>query len=74
MTDTTTPSSENPPASGTGTPFQVWMCILCGFLYDESAGMPDHGVPAGTRWADVPADWICPECSAPKADFEMVEI
>ncbi len=66
MTDKTTPEAE--------TTLKVWMCILCGFLYDESVGMPDQGIPAGTRWRDVPEDWVCPECSAPKADFEMVEI
>lgn len=54
--------------------FKVWQCVLCGFTYDEAAGMPNEGIAPGTRWADVPADWICPDCSATKADFEMVEI
>ena len=51
-----------------------WQCILCGFIYDEAAGIPDEGIAPGTRWEDVPADWICPNCAAGKADFEMVEI
>jgi rubredoxin len=55
-------------------PFTTWQCVLCGFLYDEAAGMPDEGIPAGTRWADVPEDWVCPDCSARKSDFEMVEV
>jgi rubredoxin len=54
--------------------FKVWTCILCGFVYDEAEGLPASGIAAGTRWADVPADFICPECSATKADFEMIEI
>lgn len=74
MTDPTTPGAPTAPASEADTGFKVWMCILCGFLYEEAAGMPEQGVPAGTRWADVPADWICPECSATKIDFEMVEV
>jgi rubredoxin len=52
-------------------PYRTWVCLLCGFVYDEEAGLPDHGLPAGTRWADVPQDWICPDCSVGKADFEM---
>ena len=54
--------------------YKTWMCDLCGFIYDESAGLPEEGIPPGTRWADVPADWICPACSVGKADFSMVEI
>ncbi|KHK59576.1 rubredoxin [Burkholderia sp. A9] len=54
--------------------FKLWQCVLCGFVYDEAEGMPAEGIPAGTRWADVPDDWICPECSATKIDFEMIEI
>jgi rubredoxin len=31
-----------------------WQCVVCGFIYDEAVGMPWDGVPAGTKWADVP--------------------
>jgi len=51
-----------------------WMCIVCGFIYDEAQGWPDDGIPPGTRWEDVPDDWMCPECGVGKEDFEMVEI
>ncbi len=51
-----------------------WQCIICGFIYDEEAGMPDHGIASGTSWKDVPDDWACPDCNAAKSDFEMVEI
>jgi rubredoxin len=51
-----------------------WQCILCGFVYDEAAGLPDEGIAPGTRWEDVPADWTCPHCSAPKSDFDMIVI
>nr|WP_321794975.1 rubredoxin [Caballeronia sp. J97] len=54
--------------------FKVWQCVLCGFIYDEAEGIPEDGIPAGTRWEDVPADWLCPECSVGKSDFEMVEV
>ena len=50
---------------------RVWQCALCSFTYDEAKGMPDDGVPAGTRWEDVPETWTCPDCSASKSDFAM---
>jgi len=53
---------------------KVWQCALCAFTYDESQGMPHEGIPAGTRWADVPDTWCCPDCSATKKDFQMVEL
>ena len=51
-----------------------WICVVCGFVYDEAAGLPDDGIAPGTRWADVPADWACPDCGVAKADFEMAEV
>ncbi len=50
---------------------RVWACELCSFVYDEAAGIPNEGIAAGTRWEDVPDDWICPDCAAGKADFKM---
>jgi rubredoxin len=54
--------------------FRKWKCACCGFVYDEAQGWPDEGIAPGTRWADVPGDWSCPDCGASKGDFEMEEI
>ena len=51
-----------------------WQCIVWEFVYDEALGLPDEGIPPGTRWEDVPEDWCCPECGVGKEDFEMVEV
>ncbi len=51
-----------------------WLCLGCGFSYDEALGLPDHGLLPGTRWRDIPEDWCCPDCGTPKTRFEMVEI
>jgi rubredoxin len=53
---------------------RTWMCLICGWIYDEAAGDPDHGIPPGTRWEEVSMNWTCPECGARKEDFEMVQI
>ena len=60
-----------PPAA---VGFKKWHCVLCGFDYDEALGLPSEGLPAGTRWKDVPDTWQCPDCSATKSDFQMVEV
>nr|WP_237050303.1 rubredoxin [Microvirga ossetica] len=52
----------------------MWECVLCGFRYDESLGDPDGGVAPGTRWEDVPDDWMCPECGARKSEFDMIVV
>ena len=49
-----------------------WQCIVCGYVYDESVGEPEEGIAAGTRWEDIPDDWVCPDCGVGKHDFEMV--
>ncbi len=54
--------------------FRKYMCLLCGYVYDEEQGWEEDGIPPGTRWQDVPLTWRCPECGAMKEDFEMVEL
>ncbi len=51
-----------------------WQCIVCGFIYDEAEGLPEEGIPPGTRWEDIPEDWVCPDCGTGKQDFEMSAI
>ncbi len=70
------PADSNPPKkmSENQVQYKTWMCLICGWVYDEAAGLPEEGIPAGTRWEDVPMNWTCPECGARKDDFEMTEI
>lgn len=55
-------------------PFQIWECIICGWIYDESKGWPDDDILPGTRWVDIPDDWTCPDCGVGKQDFEMIAV
>jgi rubredoxin-NAD+ reductase len=50
-----------------------WECIVCGLVYDEAKGWPDDGIEPGTKWEDVPEDWLCPDCGVGKEDFELIE-
>ena len=54
--------------------YKKYECVICGFIYDEEKGLPEEGIAAGTRWEDVPEDWLCPDCGVGKMDFEMIEI
>lgn len=52
-----------------------WKCMVCGYIYDEDEGdPPDSGIaPPGTKFEDLPDDWVCPLCGAPKDMFEKIE-
>lgn len=50
-----------------------YRCTLCSYVYDPAVGDPENGVQPGTAFADLPAEWVCPECGAGKEDFEPVE-
>ena len=50
-----------------------WECIVCGLIYDEKEGWPDDGIAPGTKWEDVPEDWLCPDCGVGKEDFELLK-
>jgi rubredoxin len=54
--------------------YKKFMCLICGFIYDEELGAPDSGLLPGTRWKDVPLAWRCPDCGAGREDFELMEI
>ncbi len=47
-----------------------YVCMPCSYVYDPQVGDPDSGVNAGTAFAAVPEDWVCPVCGADKSAFE----
>ena len=53
--------------------YQTWMCVVCGFIYDEARGLPEEGLAPGTRWKDIP-DTGPAGLRCGKDDFEMVEV
>jgi len=46
-----------------------YVCQYCGHIYDESLGDPDSGIAPGTKWADIPEGWMCPDCGNPKSAY-----
>jgi rubredoxin len=49
-----------------------YKCLVCGYIYDPAVGDPDNGAPAGTKFENLPAGWVCPECGVGKEEFEKI--
>ncbi len=50
--------------------YAVMVCDGCGYEYDPMKGDPANGIAPGTLFEQLPEDWVCPECSEPKSNFE----
>jgi rubredoxin len=50
-----------------------YKCSICGYVNDEATGIPEKGIAPGTKWEDLPEDWVCPLCGAPKSVFSPIE-
>lgn len=48
-----------------------YICTVCGYDYEEAEGDPARGIAPGTKWEDVPEDWVCPVCGADKSMFTL---
>jgi rubredoxin len=45
-------------------------CEVCDYIYDEEKGDQDSGIEPGTKFADIPDDWVCPVCGVGKDQFQ----
>ena len=50
-----------------------YVCNICGWEYDEALGDPDNSIEPGTKFEDLPEDFVCPVCSVGKDDFGKEE-
>ena len=46
-----------------------YVCDVCGWEYDEELGAPEHGIEPGTKFEDIPDDFVCPLCGVGKELF-----
>ena len=61
-------AAEEAPAEG-----EKYVCNTCCWVYNEAKGMPARGIAPGTKFADLPDDFICPLCKMGKDHFEKLE-
>ena len=50
-----------------------YVCDACGWEYDEAVGDPENGIAPGTKFEDLPDDFICPLCGVGKDLFSEAE-
>ncbi|HHU56214.1 MAG TPA: rubredoxin [Acholeplasmataceae bacterium] len=50
-----------------------YVCDVCGYVYDPSEGDPSQGIAPGTKFEDLPEDWVCPDCGVDKDNFSKLE-
>ena len=50
-----------------------YRCTVCGYIYDESAGALEKGIAVGTKWENLPDNFVCPVCGAPESVFKPYE-
>ncbi len=55
-----------PSANGAERRF---ICRGCYFVYEEASGLPQQSIRPGTSFADIPANWRCPDCGTEKTTF-----
>lgn len=48
-----------------------YICDVCGWVYDENEGCPEAGIAPGTKWEDLPEDFLCPLCGVGKESFSQ---
>lgn len=51
----------------------IMECKICWTPYDPAEGDDYRQVDPGTAFVDLPDDWSCPNCSAPKEQFMVLE-
>lgn len=47
-------------------------CSACGYIFEEELGDADGGIAPGTKWEDIPEDWVCPVCGVSKDMFNEI--
>lgn len=50
-----------------------YVCDVCGWIYDEAAGDEELGIAPGTKFGDLPEDFLCPLCMVGTELFSEVK-
>ncbi len=51
-----------------------YICDVCGWIYDEEVGDVDNGIAPGTKFEELPDDFLCPLCQVGKEFFSEVVV
>ncbi|GAB4141577.1 MAG: rubredoxin [Patescibacteria group bacterium] len=53
--------------------FNRYICLACGYIFDEELGDEKNKIPPKTFLKDMPENWHCPDCGAGKDAFELID-
>jgi len=56
-----------------GSTTTKYICKPCSYIYDQAKGDPDGGIAPGTKFSDIPDDWVCPVCGVGKEYFKSYQ-
>ena len=62
-------TESEPEAERDAQATSLWICKVCGVIYNPAEGDPESGIAAGTAFEAIPDDWTCPICGTRKANF-----
>lgn len=48
---------------------EEYVCDICGYVYSEENGEPENNIAPGTKFEDLPDDYVCPLCGVGKENF-----
>lgn len=60
--------------------FDVWrptryVCSVCNYVYDEKRGEPHRNIKPGTKFEDLPENYVCPVCALdPKITLQFGKV
>ncbi len=49
-----------------------YICVECGYVYDEEQGDADLSIKKGAKFEKLPDDFTCPVCGVGKDMFEKL--
>ena len=50
-----------------------YVCEVFYWVDDPEIGDPENGIAPGTKFEDLPDDWVCPLCGVGKDQFKKVD-
>jgi rubredoxin len=66
------PTTEEEPKPLTPKEMDRFECLACGYKYEPAKGDDRTDTPPGIPFQDIPLNWRCPVCGAPKKRFANI--
>lgn len=51
---------------------EEYKCPVCGYVYNNDSGDIKQGIAPGTKFINLPDDYVCPICGLSKEEFKEI--